>query len=78
MKTFHSQQGFTAYELIGVVLGFFLFGVVGWCLNLYQFITYAPVKIDDATVVWIIHAVGIFAVPIGSLMGWLGLLLGVV
>jgi len=78
MRSLRSQRGFTVIELVSVIGIWFLFGVVGWCLNLYQAIHHAPHLLAESTFVWILHAVGVVAVPLGSVMGWLGLLFGVV
>ncbi len=44
-------------------------GLIGWCMNIYQIIQ----SIDDGvTAKLIVKLVGIFATPLGAVLGWIG------
>lgn len=62
------QQGFTAIELIFVIVT--LLGGFGWCANLYKITTHMG-SISDAGFDMVLRVIGIFIFPVGMVMGYL-------
>jgi prepilin-type N-terminal cleavage/methylation domain-containing protein len=60
------QQGFTLVELLIVVIA--MLGVGGWVANIVKFVGMLD---GDITAMLIARAVGIFAAPLGSILGFL-------
>lgn len=46
--------------------------VIGWLVNLVEGIK-ALISLPDITTLGMVHVVGIFLAPLGSIMGWLHL-----
>ena len=46
--------------------------IIGWLVNLVEGIK-ALLSLPDITTLGIVHVVGIFLAPLGSIMGWLHL-----
>ena len=46
--------------------------IIGWLINLVQGIK-ALLSLPDITTLGVVHVVGIFLAPLGSIMGWLHL-----
>jgi len=54
-----------ALAMAGVLLTL----VIGWLLNIVQIFRMAD---DPVTGMFIIKCIGVFAIPLGSILGWLG------
>lgn len=65
-----NQRGFTSFELTVVII--WLAAIIGWVGNLVQVIQVLNVKLTDITVLTIVKIIGIFAAPLGSILGWIG------
>lgn len=59
------NRGFTLFELTQVILVLFFF--IGWIMNIVDIVKAGPIEF---TGVMICRVVGIFIVPLGSIMGW--------
>lgn len=59
------QQGFTVVELFVAIL--FLGGGFGWCWNIVKLVQMLH---DNITVLAILRGVGVFAPPLGAIMGF--------
>lgn len=59
-----NQQGYTIFELLFVIVGFF--GVVGWFLNIYKLF---GMTITPITMELIIRVIGLFT-PVGCVIGY--------
>lgn len=46
--------------------------IIGWLINLVEGIK-ALLSLPDITTLGVVHVVGIFLAPLGSIMGWLHL-----
>lgn len=60
------QKGFTLLEMIGVSM--LLLGIGGWIANIVKI--FASVN-DDITGMFILRIVGVFAAPVGAVLGYL-------
>jgi len=60
-----NQRGFTAFELLITVFVLVMFG--GWIANVVKFIGMLN---GEVTAMFIARGVGIFALPLGSILGF--------
>lgn len=64
----NQQRGF-----VGVAVVIWLLFIAGWVMNIVQVFRAMPATVSEATPMFIAKAVCIFAAPIGSVLGWIGL-----
>lgn len=62
-----NQRGFTLYELIVIVV--LVGGLIGWIWNIVKFV---DLCCSTITPWFVMRLVGIFAVPFGAIIGWIG------
>ena len=68
----HSQSGFTTTETSLVITAIAL--ILGWVINLYTLISSSVGEpISEITVFGIMQIIGVFAFPIGSVLGYISL-----
>ena len=69
----NKQKGFTLPEL-GIVIWFFLWAgiAIGWVMNLIRLVAVAhAVGLSHMTLFIILRIVGIFAFPLGGILGYI-------
>jgi hypothetical protein len=64
----NQQRGFA-----GFVLVIWLLFIAGWVMNIVQVFKAMPATMGEATPMFLAKAICIFAAPIGSVLGWIGL-----
>jgi len=71
MKNSRGTPSFSlsVFLIIGPIL-LWLVGLLGWVLNIVQVLSHIPAQLNEATTLYILRIVGIFAVPLGSVLGF--------
>lgn len=57
------------YVYYGVIV-LWILGILGWLINLVQVLSHIPAHINEAAPLYILRIVGIFAAPLGSILGF--------
>lgn len=73
MKTF--QRGFTLFEGLGALTGLawlvvWVLAGIGWIWNIVKISHTMPGDFAHATPLWVCRVVGVFAAPLGAILGF--------
>ena len=63
------QKGYTSVEIVFAVL--FVVGLIGWILNICKLVAASGTEISDMTIMIVLRAIGVFAAPLGAVLGFL-------
>jgi len=52
------------------VIALWVLSILGWLINLVQVLSHIPAQLNEAAPLYILRVVGIFAAPLGSILGF--------
>ena len=55
---------------LGMLMLLQILGILGWLINLVQVLSHIPANLNSAAPLYILRIVGIFAAPLGSILGF--------
>ena len=63
------QKGYTSVEIVFAVL--FVVGLIGWISNICKLVAASGTEISDMTIMVVLRVIGVFAAPLGAVLGFL-------
>lgn len=63
------QEGYTVDGFVLAVL--FVAGAIGWILNICKLVAASGTEISDMTLMVVFRVIGVFAAPLGAVLGFL-------
>jgi hypothetical protein len=64
-------RGFNAYDRCAIAyLVAFVFLIIGYVLNIIKVLAFLPPSFAEATPLYILRVISIFAAPLGGVLGW--------